>query len=159
MRRYNLCVYSWRSAFHLPRSWLVHRWPFKIAIQQSAGLLLCQLEKERFHKGWFAGGSPPSWGLEGCRHNPTAVNTIRLLDDRQAWLRGNVVDDTGRPRRTDDESVRDRSKEAFLDFPVKDPPVLFLELRRLTALEHHALLKIQCLKKWSQTIFGWEPWQ
>ena len=32
--------------------------------------------------------------------------------------------------------------------------MLFLELRRLTALEHHALLKIQCLKKWSQTIFG-----
>ena len=49
------------------------------------------------------------------------VDTIRLLDDRQAWLRGNVVDDTGRPRRTDDESVRDWSKDAFLDFPVKDP--------------------------------------
>ena len=32
--------------------------------------------------------------------------------------------------------------------------MLFLELKRLTALEHHALLKIQCLKKWSQTIFG-----
>ena len=75
---------------------------------------MCQLEKERFHKGRLAGGSPPGWGWR-------VVNTIRLLDDRQAWLRGNVVDDTGRPRRTDDESVRDWSKEAFLDFPVKDP--------------------------------------
>ena len=68
------------------------------------------------------------------------VSALRPLDARILPARQRA---SGKRGRTYEEAVRDSSQEHYADFPVKGPRtalwcVEFLELRRQTAMEHHA---------------------